>query len=149
MEASKLGYQKWALAINIMATNLKGFSSMKLHRELGITQKSAWFLNHRIRECWKGQKLFFDGPVEMDETYMGGSSKNTHKQLKRDKWGFPIIDVSKLGKTKKTTVVGIKDRVTKQVHAETTEDAKKKTILKIAHAYKTHSKSLYRRMESL
>ena len=52
MECSKLGFQIWAIAIFLIATNLKGISSMKLHRDLGITQKSAWFLAHRIRETF-------------------------------------------------------------------------------------------------
>ena len=52
MQSSKLGYQIWALAGYIMTTNLKGAASMKLHRDLGITQKTAWHLAHRIRETW-------------------------------------------------------------------------------------------------
>ena len=49
MQSSKIGYQDWAVAIHIVATGLKGTSSMKVHRDLGITQKSAWHLAHRIR----------------------------------------------------------------------------------------------------
>ena len=49
MEGSKIGLQKWAIAIFMVTTNLKGISSMKLHRELGITQKFAWFMLNRIR----------------------------------------------------------------------------------------------------
>ena len=44
MENTKLGYQVWAMSINILTTGIKGVSSMKLHRDLGITQKKAWFL---------------------------------------------------------------------------------------------------------
>ncbi len=51
MESSKISYRKWAIAFYLFATNLKGVSSMKLHRDLGITQKSAWFMAHRIREA--------------------------------------------------------------------------------------------------
>ena len=50
MEASRMPLRKWAVAFYLFATNLKGVSSMKLHRDLGITQKSAWYLAHRIRE---------------------------------------------------------------------------------------------------
>ena len=53
MESSKLGFQVWAIALYQVTTNLKGVSSMKLHRDLGITQRSAWFLAHRLREAWK------------------------------------------------------------------------------------------------
>ena len=53
MQGSPLGYRTWLAAIYLVATNLKGVSSMKLHRDLGIGQKSAWYLAHRIREVWK------------------------------------------------------------------------------------------------
>ena len=53
MQGSPLGYRTWLAAIYLVATNLKGVSSMKLHRDLGIGQKSAWYLTHRIREAWK------------------------------------------------------------------------------------------------
>ena len=53
MESSKIGYQKWAIATYLVATNLKGVSSMKVHRDLGMTQRSAWFMIHRLRESWK------------------------------------------------------------------------------------------------
>ena len=53
MHNSPLGYRVWAIAIYLMTTNIKGVSSMRLHRELGITQKSAWRLAHRIRENFK------------------------------------------------------------------------------------------------
>ena len=59
MHGSKLGYQKWALAIYLLTTGLKGVSSMKLHRGLGITQKTAWHLAHRIRETWGAKQSFF------------------------------------------------------------------------------------------
>ena len=52
MEASNISYRKWAIAIYILTTNIKGTSSMKLHRDLGISQKTAWFMAHRIRENW-------------------------------------------------------------------------------------------------
>ena len=53
MEGSKLGYKVWAMAIYLLTTNLKSVSSMKLHRNLDVCQKSAWFLAHRLREGWK------------------------------------------------------------------------------------------------
>ena len=55
MEASNLGYQVWAIAIYTLTTNIKGISSMKLHRDLEIGQKAAWFLAHRIREAFTGK----------------------------------------------------------------------------------------------
>ena len=54
MHRSRIGLQKWAIAIYLWSTSLKGVSSMKLHRDLGITQKSAYFLAQRLREAWSG-----------------------------------------------------------------------------------------------
>ena len=62
MQGSNLGFQKWAIAIYLMTTGIKGVSSMRLHRELGITQKSAWFMEHRIRETWEDNSPLFRGP---------------------------------------------------------------------------------------
>ena len=74
MANSKIPLRKWAIAIYLCMTNLKSVSSMKLHRDLKISQKTAWFMLHRIREAWnpKGEnndESFF-GPAKVDETYM-------------------------------------------------------------------------------
>ena len=79
MAGSNLGYQVWAIAAYLMATGIKGQSSMKLHRDLGIGQKAAWFLAHRLREAWDEQRPTFVGPVEVDETYVGGKERNKHE----------------------------------------------------------------------
>ena len=80
MQSSKLGYQTWLLATYLLTTSLKSVSSMKLHRDLDVTQKTAWHLAHRIR---KGLNLtgmaLFSGPVEADEAYLGGKWKNMPK----------------------------------------------------------------------
>ncbi len=78
MESSKLGFQTWAIAVYLFMTNLKGVSSMKLHRDLEVTQKTAWHLAHRIRKAFESGNGPFDGPVEADETYMGGKFRNMH-----------------------------------------------------------------------
>ena len=115
MEESKLGYRVWAMALYLFATNLKGVSSMKLHRDLGITQKSAWFLAHRIREAWGEFSGMFDGPVEADETYVGGKRKNMSNAKRKE-----LADTGR-GTVGKTAVVGVKDRATNKVTARTVE----------------------------
>ena len=67
MQSSNLSLRKWLVAIYAMTTSLKGVSSMKLHRELGISQPSAWHLMHRIREAMRSDDPLFRGPVEADK----------------------------------------------------------------------------------
>ena len=119
MEASNLGFQVWAIALYQAITNLKGVSSMKLHRDLGITQRSAWFLAHRLREAWKNHGAQFAGPVEVDETYIGGKEKNkhTHKKIKAGR-----------GTVGKMIVVGAKDRATNAVSAAVVSNTDAKTL---------------------
>ena len=109
MQASNLGYQTWALAIYLSLTSLKGVSSMKLHRDLGITQKSAWHLAHRLRQAFGEGGGTFSGPVEADETYIGGKRKNMPAAKRRELKGRGAVG--------KTAVAGVKDRETKRVSA--------------------------------
>ncbi len=78
MQSSKLGCRVWAIAVYLLTTGLKGTSGMKLHRDLDITQKTAWHLAHRIRKAFPSVMTMFAGPVEADETAIGGVEKNKH-----------------------------------------------------------------------
>ena len=122
MQSSKLGYQKWAFGIYMMSTSLKGISSMKAYRELGITQKTAWYLTQRIREGFFGDAGNMTGPVEVDETYMGGKRRNMSNAKRK-----ALADTGR-GSVGKTTVVGAKDRSTKRVAAKVVEDTTAKTL---------------------
>ena len=111
LERSKVPLRKWVFAIYLEMTSLKGVSSMKLHRDIGVTQKTAWFMLHRIREAWAAERAsVFSGPVEADETYVGGKRKNmSNAKRKAMKGTGPAAG--------KAVVVGAKDRETKRVSA--------------------------------
>lgn len=106
---SKIPLRKWAFAIYLEMTSLKGVSSMKLHRDINVSQRAAWFMLHRIREAWAvpaADKL--SGPVEVDETYVGGLEGNKHESKRARSHG---------GTPEKAPVIGVKDRETGEVRA--------------------------------
>ena len=110
MANSKLGYQAWAIAIYLMTVGIKGVASMRLHRDLSITQKSAWHMAMRIRESWDRKQPPFGGPVEADESYFGGKAKNMHAKIRKAK-------IKGRGPVGKTAVAGVKDRETGRMRA--------------------------------
>ncbi len=119
MEGSKLGYQTWAIAIYLVMTSLKGVSSMKLHRDLEITQKSAWHLAHRLRRAFEVGQPIFAGPVEADESYWGGKESNMHA-VKKQRAGRGTVG--------KTPVAGVRDRATGQVDAQVVQNTRAATL---------------------
>ncbi len=112
MQGSNFDYQTWAIAIFQMTANLKGVSSMKLHRDLNIAQKNAWHLAHRIRETFNDRNISFTGPAEVDETFTGGKRRNMSNARRK-----ALKDTGR-GAVGKTADVGIKDRETSEVTAK-------------------------------
>ena len=120
MARSKLGYQIWIVAIYLYTTHLKGVSSMKLHRDLNVTQRTAWYLLHRIRQALTPEQLdLFEGTVEVDETYVGGKEGNKHAKDK--------IRAGR-GTAGKIPIAGVKNRDTKQVQALVIDEPDEETL---------------------
>ncbi len=122
MANSKVPLRKWAIAIYLCLTSLKSIASMKLGRDIGVSQPTAWFMLHRIREAWAGNKGDGDysGPVEVDETYIGGKRRNMSKSKREALTGR--------GSVGKTAVVGIKDRATKKVAVQVVRSTDAETL---------------------
>ena len=119
LHRSHLPLSKWAIAYYLFATNLKGVSSMKLYRDLGITQKTAWYMAHRIRQTLSADDDKFAGAVEVDETYIGGKEGNKHADRKLR---------AGRGTVGKTAVAGVRDRTTGRINAEVVEATDKGTL---------------------
>lgn len=113
MQSSKLGLQTWLLAVYLMMTNLKGISSMKLHRDLGVTQKTAWYMAHRLRESVRVSDMPLFGASEADETHVGGLEKNKHKDKRMKAAGGPVG---------KAIVAGVRERETGRIAAKVIPD---------------------------
>ena len=121
MEASNLRYQDWLFALFLVATNLKSVSSMQLHRDISVTQRTAWHMAHRIRKALSsGDGNLFSGPVEVDETYMGGKRRNMSNSKRKELTGRGAVG--------KTAVIGAKDRATNKVMARVVPSTDSETL---------------------
>ncbi len=117
MEDSAIGLDKWLCAIWLIANCKNGVSSYELKRDLGITQKTAWFMLHRIREGMGDDfPEQFAGEVEADETFIGGKAKNMHYERKIRK--FIKGEIAQGGTTGKAIVMGILDRNNREMRAK-------------------------------
>ncbi|MGD0155333.1 MAG: IS1595 family transposase [Terracidiphilus sp.] len=127
-EDSPIGLDKWLPALWMLCNAKNGISSYELHRSLGVTQKTAWFMLHRIRlamETKTFEKLGSEGgPVEVDETFIGGRVRNMHRSKIRSKF----LGVSVMGHTNKAVVMGMRDRETRQVRAKVIPDTRRETL---------------------
>ena len=122
MEGTKMAYRVWAIGIYLFMTNIKGVSSMRLHRELGIGQKAAWFMLQRLRKAAESGAGTFSGPVEVDETYMGGKRKNMSNAKRRE-----LKDTGR-GAVGKAAIVGMKDRASNEVRAQAIQRTDAETL---------------------
>jgi transposase-like protein len=119
-EDSPIGLDKWLTAMWLIVNAKNGISSYEIHRALGVTQKTAWFMLHRIRLAMESGSIMLSGEVECDETFIGGKAKNMHKS-KREKL------IKGRGSVGKTAVFGALERKGR-VLAKVIESTDRKTL---------------------
>jgi transposase-like protein len=139
MEDSPIGLDKWLCAFWLIVNAKNGISSYEIHRALGVTQKTAWFLLHRVRLAMQNGSLGgFKGEVEADETYIGAKARNMHKN-RRHRKGNPG--------TEKTPVMGILERTQgdkhSRVHLRVTKTNRKGELQQIVREIVEKGSELY------
>jgi transposase-like protein len=133
-EDSAIKLDKWLTAMWLLANCKNGISSYEIAKDIGVTQKSAWFMLHRIREamrCGSIMKMGGNGPIEVDETFVGGDPRKMHKdrrltlQRRRNKTADWKAGEHYLGKT---AVMGMLDRESRQIRAKVMPNVKRETL---------------------
>ncbi|MGB7591219.1 MAG: IS1595 family transposase [Terriglobia bacterium] len=120
-EDSPLGLDKWLIAMWLVANRKNGISSYGIHRALNVTQKTAWFMDHRIRLAFRAESLDkLTGEVEVDETFIGGLARNMHNEKSEAR-------ISGTGGKDKTPVMGFLQRGGK-AKTEVIPNRKKQTL---------------------
>lgn len=121
-EDSPLGLEKWLPAVWMIAGAKNGISSYEISRALGVTQKTAWFMLHRIREAMKsGSMMKMGGPVEVDETFVGPKPQKMHTDRRLR------MQTAQKG-NQKAIVMGMLDRESRQVRASVIPNVKRETL---------------------
>ena len=124
MRGSPLPYSQWVIAIYLLTSSNKGVSSARFARDVGVTQKTAWFLAHRIPEAMGSGDPLFEGPVEVDETYVGGPDRIRH--FDRKVWNRSLSG--------RTVVVGMRDRATDQVRTAVISSPTSDNLVEFVHS---------------
>ena len=134
---SNIPLHKWLMAMYLLNTNLKGVPSTKLARDLDVTQKTAWFLAHRIRKAFEDQQeaRFVSGEFEADETYIGGEYRNMHKSRKPRMSGAGVQD--------KTPVVAVRERESGRIKAKATKPVSSATLQRMVQEAAPEGSSVY------
>jgi len=131
---TKIGLQKWFLSIWLVTSHKKGISSLQLSRDIDVTQKTAWFMLQRIRNCFGiDNDSELDNEVEIDETFVGGKNKNRHAD-KKVKQG--------IGSSDKTPVMGMVERNGKLI-AKKIENVKRESLTKEIVGRIKHTANIY------
>jgi transposase-like protein len=125
-EDSPLGLEKWLPAVWLIVTAKNGISSMEISRSLGVTQKTAWFMLHRIREAMKNGSMMKMGggdmgPIEVDETFVGPKPQKMHSDRRLR------MQTAQNG-NQKAIVMGMLDRESRQIRAKVVPNVKRETL---------------------
>ena len=149
-EDSAIKLDKWLTAMWMLANCKNGISSYEVASAIGITQKSAWFMMHRIREAMKNKSVMkmgnTGGAVEVDETFVGGKPRNMHKsrRLKIARIQSEYAETSNTqGRSGKTAVMGMYDRESRQVRATVVPNVKRETLQNEILNHIVHGSTVY------
>lgn len=145
-EDSPIPLQKWMPAVWLLTGCKNGISSWEIHRALGVTQKTAWFMMHRIRlamrDANKGKVGGEGSEVEVDETYVGGRVKNMHP-AKAARYRAMSQTASLAGVTGKTPVVGLLDRTAREIRTKIVPDVSRLALQNVVLQNVPHGTNVY------
>jgi transposase-like protein len=128
LEDSPIGLDKWLPAMWLIANAKNGISSWELHRALGVTQKTAWFMLQRIRLAMQNQSIeSASGEFEVDESFIGGLARNMHKDKK--------AKITGTGGAGKAIVMGLLDRNTRKVRLRHVRNTQRDTLQGVIKEY--------------
>jgi transposase-like protein len=121
-EDSPLGLDKWLPAVWLLTNCKNGISSYEVAKDLGVTQKTAWFMDHRIRKAMQRGSFWtkMEGEIEADESFIGGLARNMHKDKK--------AKITGTGGSGKAIVMGLLDRNTREIRVKHVPNTQRSTL---------------------